>query len=160
MTRNTILCVWLSIAACAAPVGVAAAGNAANEAIVHDFVASWASNDVEKVLAYVTDDCFYHNVPLAPLKGKAAMREFLAPFFEENAFATNFVLVPEILHTVSDGNIVMEERMDHYTIGKRHFDIPVAGYFEIKDGRISVWKDYFDMAQFQPVVLLMQALQK
>lgn len=159
--RTTILGLSLALAAGIGPAAADdAGGNAANEQIVHDFIASWATNDVDKVLSYVTEDCFYHNVPLAPIQGKAKMREFLAPFFKEDAITTNFELKPEILQTVSEGSAVLEERIDHYVVGKSRFHIPVVGVYEIRDGKIAVWKDYFDMAQFQPVVLLMQALQK
>lgn len=132
----------------------------ANKQVVADFVDSWAAHDIDKTMSYVTEDCFYHNIPLAPIKGKATMRKFLAPFFKKDGFSAPFSLTPEVLHVVAQGDFVFQERIDHYVIGKAHYDIPDVGVYEIRDGKIAVWKDYFDMGQFQPVVLLMQALQK
>jgi limonene-1,2-epoxide hydrolase len=147
--------------AIALPAGAAKATDTkANKQIVADFLASWADHDVDKTMSYVTEDCFYHNIPLAPIKGRATMRKFLAPFFAKDGFSAPFSLTPEVLHVVAQGNLVFQERIDHYVIGKSHYDIPDVGVYEIRDGKIAVWKDYFDMGQFQPVVLLIQALQK
>jgi limonene-1,2-epoxide hydrolase len=48
---------------------------------------------------------------------------------------------------VSDGNLVMNERTD---VMRRkdggEIPLPVTGVFEVVDGRIVAWRDYFDMA--------------
>lgn len=142
------------------PSAANAADTEANKQVVADFLASWGDHDIDKTMSYVTEDCFYHNIPLAPIKGRSTMRKFLAPFFAKDGFSAPFSLTPEVLHVVAQGNLVFQERIDHYVVGKSHYDIPDVGVYEIRNGKIAVWKDYFDMGQFQPVVLLMQALQK
>ena len=147
--------------ALALPLGAAnATDTKANKQVVADFIASWGDHDIDKTLSYVSEDCFYHNIPLDPIKGKATMRKFLEPFFGKTGFSAPFSLKPEILHVVAQGDLVFQERIDHYAIGNSHYDIPDVGVYEVRAGKIAVWKDYFDMGQFQPVVLLMQALQK
>jgi limonene-1,2-epoxide hydrolase len=43
----------------------------------------------------------------------------------------------------------MNERSDRFRIGEAWIDLPVAGVFEVgEDGRISLWRDYFDMKMF------------
>ena len=42
----------------------------------------------------------------------------------------------------------MNERTDTMTIGDKTVALPVAGVFEVADGKIVGWRDYFDMAQF------------
>jgi limonene-1,2-epoxide hydrolase len=154
---KTILLVLAT--AIAVPVSAASAADTKeNKQVVADFIASWGDHDIDKTLSYVTEDCYYHNIPLDPMQGKAVMRKFLEPFFGKANFAAPFSLKPEILHVVAQGNLVFQERVDHYVIGKAHYDIPDVGVYEIRDGKIASWKDYFDMGQFQPVVLLMQAL--
>ena len=37
--------------------------------------------------------------------------------------------------------------MDTFKIGGKVADLPVMGTFEIRDGKICAWRDYFDMAQ-------------
>ena len=54
----------------------------------------------------------------------------------------------EVHRQVADGGLVMNERTDHITMGDRVIALPVVGVFEIDNGRIRAWRDYFDMAQF------------
>jgi alkylation response protein AidB-like acyl-CoA dehydrogenase len=37
------------------------------------------------------------------------------------------------------------ERVDRFVMGRRPVELPVAGVFEIRGGRIAAWRDYFDM---------------
>ena len=50
---------------------------------------------------------------------------------------------------VADGNLVMNERTDvmRRTNGGR-VELPVMGTFEVRDGRIAAWRDYFDFFDF------------
>jgi limonene-1,2-epoxide hydrolase len=54
----------------------------------------------------------------------------------------------EILHQTSSGTlesgIVLNERNDRIEIHGRWTALPVAGVFKIRDGKISLWRDYFD----------------
>ncbi len=52
------------------------------------------------------------------------------------------------------------ERVDNFDINGKKWQIPLVGVFEVKNGKIAVWKDYFDMGQFQPVDTLIQSLAK
>jgi limonene-1,2-epoxide hydrolase len=54
----------------------------------------------------------------------------------------------DTLRIVADGSIVMTERVDHFVIGDRDIALPVMGTFEVNDGKITAWRDYFDMNQF------------
>ena len=52
----------------------------------------------------------------------------------------------KIVNSVCAGNLVINERIDTMVArdGKKS-DIPVVGVFELRDGKISAWRDYFDM---------------
>jgi limonene-1,2-epoxide hydrolase len=51
---------------------------------------------------------------------------------------------------ISTANMVMNERTDRFRIGTAWIALPVAGVFEVgSDGRIVLWRDYFDFATFQ-----------
>jgi limonene-1,2-epoxide hydrolase len=56
-------------------------------------------------------------------------------------------MVIETLHLAVCGNIVLTERVDTFTIGQVVAPLPVMGAFEIRDGKICAWRDYFDLAQ-------------
>jgi limonene-1,2-epoxide hydrolase len=42
----------------------------------------------------------------------------------------------------------MNERTDRVGKDGKWMDLPVAGVFEVHDGRITLWRDYFDMNTF------------
>ena len=48
--------------------------------------------------------------------------------------------------------VVMNERTDRFLIERdgeeKWAEAPVAGIFEIRDGKIAAWRDYFDMGMF------------
>ena len=54
----------------------------------------------------------------------------------------------EIVRQVSSGDLaegtVLNERDDRVEIHGRRTTLPVAGVFEVRDGRITLWRDYFD----------------
>jgi len=117
--------------------------SAENEKLVTDFCQSWTRKNVDEILGYLTDDCFYHNIPMEPCVGKAAIRKFIEPFVKD-ADTVNF----EIKHTTSAGNVVMNERVDRFVMGPKKIELPVAGVFEVHGGKISAWRDYFDLTTF------------
>ena len=55
----------------------------------------------------------------------------------------------EILAVASRGEVVFTERVDRFTVGGKEIALPVAGVFEVRDGKIAAWRDYFDMASYQ-----------
>jgi len=117
--------------------------SAENEKLVTDFCVAWSRKNVEDILSYLTDDIFYHNIPMEPMVGKAAVRQFVEPFLKDAQSA-----VFEIKHTTSAGNVVMNERVDRFVLGPKKIEIPVAGVFEVRNGKISAWRDYFDLTTF------------
>ena len=114
------------------------------ETIVRDFCAAWTRRDIPELLGYFADDAVYHNMPLAPATGKDAIQEILNLFVPP---ATTIVF--EMLHVASAGSVVFTERVDRFVIGDKEIALPVAGVFEIRDGKIAAWRDYFDFATWQ-----------
>ena len=113
------------------------------EAIVREFCAAWPERSIDKLLGYFTDDALYHNMPMAPVTGKDGIREIL------NMFIPADDVEAEILLIASRGNVVFTERIDRMTIGGKRVVLPCAGVFEIRDGKIAAWRDYFDLATWQ-----------
>jgi limonene-1,2-epoxide hydrolase len=112
---------------------------------VQDFIAAWVEADLEKVMALVADDCFYHNIPMAPLEGEAAIRTFIQGFI---GMAKEIDWVVHHIAEGADGS-VLTERTDRFLIGEKWLEIRVMGTFELKEGKISAWRDYFDLGQMQ-----------
>jgi limonene-1,2-epoxide hydrolase len=53
-----------------------------------------------------------------------------------------------VINIAADGPVVMTERIDVFTLPDKSFELPVMGTFEVSDGKINAWRDYFDMNQF------------
>ena len=114
-----------------------------NDQIVTDFCSAWSNGDVEAVIGAFADDAFYHNVPMDPLQGIEAIGEFIRAFMGGDGS-----VVFETHHQVCNGDIVMNERTDHITRDGKTTSLPLMGIFHLEDGKITVWKDYFDMGMF------------
>jgi limonene-1,2-epoxide hydrolase len=54
----------------------------------------------------------------------------------------------ELLNIVGDGDVVIAERLDRTAAGDKQVDLPCTGVFEMENGKIKVWRDYFDLATF------------
>ena len=53
------------------------------------------------------------------------------------------------LHTVSNGALVFNERIDSFETNGKRVALPVAGVFEITPaGKVKAWRDYFDLESF------------
>jgi limonene-1,2-epoxide hydrolase len=53
----------------------------------------------------------------------------------------------DMLHLAVRDDVVLTERIDTFKVGDKVAALPVMGTFEVRDGKISAWRDYFDLAQ-------------
>ena len=122
-------------------------GASEDERAIHDvdlirrFCDAFARRDVDELLAFVSDDAVYHNMPGPPVQGKPAIRAVLERFLSP-AQSVEFVM----LNIAATGNVVLTERVDRFVMGETTVELPVAGVFEVGGGLITAWRDYFDMA--------------
>jgi limonene-1,2-epoxide hydrolase len=49
---------------------------------------------------------------------------------------------------VVDGPVVMTERVDYVKFGEKTAGLRIAGVFEVHNGVITAWRDYFDATEF------------
>ena len=126
--------------------------SAEHEQFVTDFCNSLASGDMDKVVAHLSEDVFYHNMPWEPVTGHAGVHEVLDPFIK-----ANLLQKMEIKHTSSSGNVVTNERMETWVKGDVTVLLPVLGVFTMTDGKISKWCDYFDSGTIVPLMEAMKA---
>lgn len=107
---------------------------------VRDFCAAWEARDQQRILEAFTDDAVYHNIPMQPAKGKDAIKGLLGMILGP-ATEVEF----EIVNIVGEGDVVMTERVDKFHMGERTIELPVMGVFEVREGKIAAWRDYFDL---------------
>jgi limonene-1,2-epoxide hydrolase len=113
------------------------------EEIVNEFMARVVRMDLDAACELVSDDCEYDNVPISKVYGPDGIKGVLGQMV--GALDD----VDWVIHRqVAVGNIVMNERTDRFGMNGKWMDLPVAGVFEVNDGRITLWRDYFDMTTF------------
>lgn len=98
--------------------------------------------ELDAAWALLDEDVVYHNMPVDPVTGPAAVKAVFAMIpmqamdWETHAIA-------------ADGNLVLTERTDRFTLlDGRTVELQVMGVFHVADGKITTWRDYFDMAQW------------
>jgi len=112
-----------------------------NLELVRRFCAAFSRRDTGEILGFFTEEAVYHNMPMPPVRGKAAIRTVLDMFLKPSE-SVEFV----ILHIAAEGDTVLTERLDRFAMGSKKVELPVCGVFEIEDGKVAAWRDYFDMA--------------
>ncbi len=112
-----------------------------NTDLVTAFCRAWSNRDVDEILGYFSEDAVYHNMPMPPMQGKPAIKTILQQIVSPTSW-----IEWETLNIAEAGNIVFTERVDRFEMAGKKVELPVAGVFQIENGKIKAWRDYFDMA--------------
>lgn len=115
-----------------------------DKAVVLELIDAFNHIDLDRVVACFTDDAVYHNMPMQAVTGTQAIRQTLEGFMS-SASEVQW----DLLNIVADTGVVLTERVDRFKINDKWIALPVMGTFEVSDGRIKAWRDYFDLNQFQ-----------
>jgi limonene-1,2-epoxide hydrolase len=116
--------------------------------LVRRFCAAWSDDmATDDLAAFFADDAVYHNIPLPPVTGKENIAENLDSYIRPGAPGVEGIDF-QLVNIAADGPVVLTERWDVFKLFDDSFGIAVMGTFEVRDGKISAWRDYFDMTQF------------
>ena len=109
--------------------------------VVEAFLRALEDLDIDAALELLHPDVTYQNVPLPPARGKDATAKQLRML---SRYCTGF---QAITHSIAaNGTTVLTERTDIIEIRRFKPAFWVCGRFEVEDGLIRSWKDYFDYA--------------
>jgi limonene-1,2-epoxide hydrolase len=113
--------------------------------IARTFFAHWSANRIDDALAMLSEDVLYDNVPFPDIVGRENVRKFHADFGLGTAFTVDW----KVTAIAAAGNVVLNERVDIFThqSGEK-ITLPVMGTVTVENGAITVWRDYFDPADF------------
>jgi limonene-1,2-epoxide hydrolase len=114
-----------------------------NAKLIEEFCAAWSRLDPAELAGYFTEDGVYHNMPAGPVKGRREIEQFIRGF-TASWTETDW----EILTLAETGNVVVAERLDRTRAGDKSVELPCTGVFEIREGKIACWRDYFDMGTY------------
>ena len=110
---------------------------------VTEFIRRTEAKDLAGAFELCADDLFYENVPMPPAyETKQAAFEFL------DGFISGTEEVEWLVHRqTATGDVVMNERTDRFRFGDTWVGVKVVGIWEVRDGLITFWRDYFDSAE-------------
>jgi limonene-1,2-epoxide hydrolase len=112
-----------------------------NVELILTFCKAGQDRDLEKQMSFIDEDSIYHNMPDAPIVGRAGIRALLGGYLTSSDATEIRVLA------ISEARpgLVLTERVDRFRIkGGKWIDCPVMGAAEVYDGRLKHWRDYYD----------------
>ena len=113
--------------------------------IANSFFEHWSANRIEEALAMLSEDVLYDNVPFPDIVGRENVRKFHREF----GIGTLFQVDWKVIHIAAQKNVVLNERLDVFTHESGgQIVLPVMGTLTIMGETITVWRDYFDAADF------------
>lgn len=114
-----------------------------NAKVITDFVTAWSRLDAAELASYFTTDGCYYNMPTQPIRGQQEVQQFISAF-TASWTATQW----DIVSIAAAGDTVYCERVDRTQTKTGNVDLPCLGVFEMQDGKIKEWRDYFDLQTF------------
>ncbi|MEN8274301.1 nuclear transport factor 2 family protein [Acinetobacter seifertii] len=112
---------------------------AQSEDIVERFLNALMQQDHVTISELLHPDIVYTNVSLPTFKGGKRVAGLI-----KLALSNARKLKVKNHQLVAKENIVLTERTDILEIGPLHVGFWVCGTFEVEDGKIILWRDYFD----------------
>lgn len=94
---------------------------------------------------FFTPDTVWENVGMSKTTGPNEAMGVLASFGQS---AEDLHMRVDTLAIATVGDLVLTERIDHIIDrgGNSAMAFPLMGIFEVRDGKITGWRDYFDTA--------------
>ena len=111
--------------------------------VVAAFIAAVERKDIAAAVVLLSDDISYENMPIDPVRGRDNVRLVLEGFLAPTT-RVDWRIVSEIVV----GDTVVNERVDRFEINGGWLELPVAGFFRVSNGLITLWRDYFDMGTY------------
>ena len=116
------------------------------EELVREWCATWRTGDVDKLAAAFTEDAVFQNG--AHDHAQVGLAEIRAGI--ERGFRMSPTIDFRVIHAAATGDdVVLVERVDVIVSGGEQVELPIVGVFEVHDGKIRRWRDYFDRADFR-----------
>lgn len=109
------------------------------KAIVQRFLFAVQNEDFDAADALLADDVRWQNVGFPTISGRRRIINLMRSGQGRLGFEVKFHRIAE------EGTAVLTERTDALVLGRFRIQFWVCGVFEVHDGRITLWRDYFDV---------------
>ena len=111
--------------------------------VVERFLDLLRAGDTDGAAELLGLDVEYTNVGLPMVRGRERVRRLFRAGVQRGAGFDVYV------HAISaDGPTVLTERTDVLKFGRMSVQLWVCGRFDVRDGQIVLWRDYFDYLAF------------
>jgi limonene-1,2-epoxide hydrolase len=114
---------------------------------VEDFLNALQAEDFDTVDALLHDNLVYENVGFSRIRGGRKTTALMRKMEGRIGFEV------KIHRIAADGSAVLTERTDALIFGPLRIQFWVCGTFELQDGQITLWRDYFDTADMLKATL-------
>jgi limonene-1,2-epoxide hydrolase len=112
--------------------------------VVEQFLDLLRTEDIDGAAELLAQDVEYVNVGLPTVHGRKRVRRLLRATLGLDGAGFEVYL-----HTISaDGSSVLTERTDVMKFGRLRIQFWVCGRFDVHDGQVVLWRDYFDQLNF------------
>jgi limonene-1,2-epoxide hydrolase len=113
-----------------------------NAHTVEVLLAALQDQDIDAAGAVLDEHLVYQNVGFPTIRGRARAMKLFRGMEGRAGFEVK-------THRIAvNGSTVLTERTDALVFGRVRLQFWVCGVFEVTDGRITLWRDYFDMFDF------------
>ena len=112
-------------------------------ATVQAILAAWSRGDPEAVAGLFADDGIFHCMMRQPIVGRDAFHRHLQGL---QSFKPGNRVEIQVKHMGQGDGLVFTERLDKVCINGKEGVIPAVGIFEVEDGKVKHWREYFDQA--------------
>lgn len=120
-------------------------GIASSTEVVADLFAALKEDDTTRAAAHLDDAIVWHNVGMPKVRGIVRVQKAISALAKPG-----FGFDVKIHNIAADesGQIVLTERTDTLIWRRVRVEFWVCGTFEMQNGKITVWRDYFDNLDF------------
>ncbi len=118
-----------------------------NAHTVEVFLSALQAQDIEGAGAVLDENLVYENVGFPTIRGRARAMKLFRGMEGRARFEVK-------THRIAvNGSTVLTERTNALVFGPVRLQFWVCGVFEVRDGRITLWRDYFDMFDFTKAIV-------
>lgn len=107
--------------------------------IVQSYLSALNEARLADAMGILHEHVVYTNVSMPTIRGRHRVAKFLSIFSKDGV---DFGVTTHRI--AGNGRVVLTERDDAITIGRFRLQFWVCGVFEVTDGQITLWRDYFD----------------
>ena len=117
-----------------------------NAHTVEIFLTALQDQDIDGAGAVLDENLVYQNVGFPTIRGRARTMKLFRGMEGRAGFEVK-------IHRIAvNGSSVLTERTDVLVFGPVRLQFWVCGVFEVHNGRITLWRDYFDMFDFTKAI--------